>query len=325
MRRNEGEPKKNLVKRAWEAITRRGRNTPVEPPPAPPTPLSPEPAPLSPEFQQFVEPEAREYLIRKQQRWAQARAMQEQAQLAERQRVERETKEREQLAEKKIREAEEGKEVCQLLEQTEQIRRIVTWADNIKSQYWVNNQNTPINLEEVSTPDEKEQDDGTWIRRSHVGRKVSYDYTDVGEYNWTETSYGMGAGEMTGGVDAIFYWTGGSEKSRREMLTFGIGYFGDRETIIQEAQMYVSDEQLREGVAAYFIQRNIDITASGYGRIDEKSPTPSHISETFVIPVAHPEAEDIFKSRLFAIAEKHDPDIVVEKANERIRAPREQR
>ncbi len=253
---------------------------------------------LSPELLQFEQEEREKWM----QRQEAHRRVIEQAQLEEQQRVQREADERKQLEEKKTRETDRGRVVCEWLEQEIQRLEIDARAENMKKYTWGNTLNVPVEIATVSNPSATEQDDETYLDRSQVGRKLSYSYQDIGEYNWTEEHWSESRDdEGHTGYSYSTHGTGSILENRREELTFGIGYFTDREHIIPQAQPYVSDPELQTGVEAYFIQRNntvVDTEKTRATRIDEKSPTPTQLTETYVIPTEYRESFSIFKLAL---------------------------
>lgn len=321
MTHHDREPRKNLARKVFDAITRRGRETLRI---------------ASPEIRQF-ERAAREDWMRRQ---ARASALQEQAQLAEQQRTQRETRAEKLLEEKKRREAERGRQTHLALEKELKKREIDKQAEIIRRYTWNNIYDVHISSREGKVFESKyawehiyqqksynpnialasEKDDGTFIDGSQAGRELSYNYVDVGEYQitWYEFSDSPTSGpELVSSSQS----PGHLKETIRRSLSFGIGYFTDRAYIIDEAQGLISDDEVAKGVKAYFIHRRDNFSVGGSvamevgERIDKRSVGEI---ERYIIPVDYPESFSIFERALDKIAYDYAPDTVVPQANERI-------
>ena len=104
--------------------------------------------------------------------------------------------------------------------------------------------------------------DGTVINRSREGVSVSYAHQE-----------------------GIRNFGGGKDKTE-EKVTFGIGYFDKREEIIPDAQGLVSDDELKRGIKAYYVQEG------------------HHL---IVIPIAYAESQRAFITSLYDISDKIAP------------------
>jgi len=201
MKRPEGEPPPQRT--LWEKITRRGRDN-------------------LPEFIQ----QWKQFAISEKQR--------EREEIA-RQRREKEEQERREQRQWKLHEQEQaqlkqrvvrlGNEICQKLVEEMEAEGLKKFAEEvIKKTLWKNKQFTAISISQVNNPDVLVKDDGTIIRCSRSGIKISYRHKALNPSRVEESLY------------------------------FGIGYFGNRTEIIPEAQGSVTYGNLQKGVKGYFVE-----------------------------------------------------------------------